>query len=314
MKISIIALLTFLNTISIAQEYSKEPVDCIFNGQIIDSTNFNKFVNSLDSSTYEFNYSTKKYRRLLDCLYVFDSSNIKLCWRKAIYTDWNVRDTSQFYYYRKCIDKNFMVSDSYYNIGSGYFGHVLSAIEGDSMSHFELSENQIMEFFELAEKNSWKSFQFGLKDAVFLIGQIQKKKNEYLDKKSPIINLNDTTIQIVAYVRDCGEFGGHFETIEIKKSHATEFIATFNADSIHCEGEKTKPSENSEFNGVKAGIPKSIIIELIISLKSFDNGSIYSNGPFRIAIIYGKKNVLSQEIHGLKWEPYLDLRISVFGF
>ncbi len=312
MRISIIILLVILTSLTNAQESTLEKFDCTFNNERIDSINFNKIINSLDSIVLGYKISQEEHGKLLDCLFSFNSTNPKLFWHKAIYMEsTDLADTVYFEYYRYCIKMNYKVAYSYYNIGVNYINFMFFKNEYDSIKIFELTNEEKTKLFKLAEKNLWLSYQSGLKEAIFPIGVIQKLKNEHLNIALPILDVNQDTIKITVKILDCGEFGGHFETINIIRSLG-EYTAIFQSDSIFCQNEKPQQSENSKYNSNEAELSKELLSDLIHAISFYkDNGSI-SNAPFEIAVSENK-NVIYQRIEG-PWTFYLDFRKNTFGF
>jgi hypothetical protein len=184
--------------------------------------------------------------------------------------------------------------------------------ERDSLKIFELSVSEKSRLFELAERNIWLSYNNGLKEAVFTIGDIQKLKNEHLGTPLPIIYPSHDTLKIIVSIRDCGEFGGHIETIDIVNNGEESYIATFHSDSIYCQNEITRLSYNSKYNGVQSTTSQDNLNTLINALGSCEDIGAISNAPFEIAIIK-EKDVLYQRIY-LKWTHYLDFRMETFRF
>ena len=315
MKISIVIALILLVNFSFAQQ-----TDCFFRNERIDSTNINKIINSLDTICFGYSFSQSEYFDLLDCLFSIDSINPKLryyqaanCIYKAADCKVKLNDTSYFRHYRYCIEKDYEKARCYYNIGAGYMNFIPPRIENDLSKANKLTEADKLRLMDLAERNFWLSYSSGLKEAIFIVGDIQKMKNEYLKIPLPNINIRQDSLKIIADIRDCGEFGGHIETIDIVHGGRNNYIATFHSDSIFCQEEKARLSENSKYKGKQAGVSKRNLSVLINALDSFKKISLISNAPFRIAIQHNK-DVLYQRIDSQYWTYYKDFRMKTFGF
>jgi hypothetical protein len=307
MKIRIVLLSILFANLSFAQK-----TDCFFHNERIDSTNVNNIINSLDTIRFGNTLSQSEFSNLLDCLFSIDSLNPKI--RFYLATDYMFisNDTSYFKHYRYCIEKGFKTATSYFNIGAGYLNFLFQSNGNDSLRIYILTADQKSRIFNLAERNLWLSYSSGLKEAIFAVGEIQKLKYEYLKTPLPVINTSQDTLTIIAGIRDCGEFGGHIETIEIINNGKDNYTATFHSDSIFCQEEKSRLSDNSKYNGLQATASKDNIDVLISDINSYEDKGVISNAPFEIAIL-NKKDVLSRRIN-LNRTSYIDFRMKTFGF
>lgn len=158
----------------------------------------------------------------------------------------------------------------------------------------------------------WKSTEVGMDFAYFTIGEIQEWKSELLLKPKPTINIETDTLQIVAEILDCGEFGGHIEKIIITYNNV-DYYATYYSDSIHCSYEPSRRSSYMEYNGLIKVLNKNTYEDFITFAINYSiDKDLMSNAPFRIAFVE-KENVISKRINET-WPYYLEFRKKLFGF
>lgn len=132
--------------------------------------------------------------------------------------------------------------------------------------------------------------------------------------KTPQLNLNlsQDTLTIFASIRDCGEFGSHIEILDVFNNGEDNYTATFHSDSIYCQGEKSRLSDNSKYNGLQAIATKENLNALISAINSYKDSGVISNAQFEIAI-FNKMDVRSLRIYR-EWTPYFDFRMKTFNF
>jgi hypothetical protein len=285
---------------------------CFFRGERIDSTNVNKIINSLDTLSSGYTLSQSEYTNLLDCLFSMDSLNPKLRFYQAANCLADINDTVYFNHYRFCIDKDFETATCYYNLGAGYVNFVFLKIHNDTSTIHKLTDFEKTKLLNLAERNAWLSYSSGFKQAIFLVGEIQKIKNELFKTPPANIDFVQDTLTIIAIIRDCGEFGGHAETIDIVNTGEAIYAATFHSDSIYCQGEKSRLSDNSRYNGLQATVLKENLNALMNAITTHNDKGVFSNAPFEIAVVKNK-DVLFRRINS-KWSSYLDFRMKTFRF
>jgi len=315
-RLSFLFITFFLAYFLNAQNESFNNGDCNFFGENINNNNYQKYIDTIETSDVAHSLTEEEFHQLIDCLYAIDSINPKLNFYKAICSEnGNINDTSFFRYYRFCIDHGFMKGDAYYNMGCFFINMLFDWKENDSLVLFDYSREEQKKFFNLAEEYYWRSYKSGLKEAVFGIGDIQDLKSDYLKVPKPEINLNQDSIIILTKIRDCGEFGGHFETIYLTNKDDA-YNAHFLSDSVYCfiETKTIIPSLNSKYNGVNELISKGLLLNLINDINSYSNDyGALTNAPVQIAII-SNEQVLYQRIQNSRWSKYLEFRQKAFNF
>lgn len=177
---------------------------------------------------------------------------------------------------------------------------------------YKLTDDEKSRLMDLAERNFWLSYSSGLKEAIFIVGDIQKMKNELFKIPQANIDLGQDTITIIASILDCGEFGGHVETIDIINNGDNNYTAIFHSDSIYCQEERSRLSENSKFNGLQVKASRNNLNVLLNAINSYKDNGVISNAPFEIAVLK-KQDVLSHRI-GIEWSSYIDFRMNTFRF
>lgn len=286
--------------------------DCNFFNEPIDSNNYLNYIDTIESLNFVYSASEEKYVQLLDCLLSFDSVNPELNFYKAGLFERNeINDTSFFRFYRVCINENFRKGDSYYNMGV-FFINELFSWKNDSLGMFGISRNEQEKYLNLAERYMWSSYKSGLKEATFVIGEIQNLKYAYLETAKPRIDLDQDTLRIITKILDCGEFGGHIETIDLINS-GEYYEANFFSDSIYCMNEMARPSINSKYNAKSEIISKDLLTLLLNAIDSYEDVGALTNAPVEISIVCNKK-VLYQRIQDNRWPHFLEFRKKAFNF
>lgn len=288
--------------------------NCLYRGIKVDSNNFPGLIKTLDSLVLQTPNS--ELLKLIDCLILVDSTNPKLYKYKAnVLAMLNGRDSSYIPFLRRCIDMGYDVSTSYYNIAAFYMNYQDEKMAELSSATVSLSTQDRVKLLTLAEDNMWHAVEpnDNIKwDALVAIGDIQNIKSELLGKSSPKISRKMDSLEIITHFRDCGEFGGHFEQIQVSKM-GNKFIATFFADSIYCMNELARNSPNAKYNGIRKTLTKGRLNKFLNGFETYEEDKyLLSNAPKDISVIQGKK-VISKHIIG-PWPYYLNFRKKLFGF
>ena len=308
----ILVLLLSINTLVHGQDNEDFYNNCNFHGQVIDSNNYKLYIQAIDSLAYEL--SNEKMLTLVNCLIALDSSKPELYWYRAQFLfGSNIYDTSYLKAFRKCISLGYKRSQSFYNIGAFSINYLYTRLEDNSKDSLSLQE--ILYLFDYAESNMWNASLSSMHNKSFAyteIGRIQEWRRDFVYEDFPEVNYCFDSLTIVIHIRDCGEFGGHFEHIKIIKED-NHYIASFISDSIYCMNEPTLASDLAKYNGVRAVLPDSVLNSFITAFVAYQESShIISNAPQELLIIQNK-NVFYKDI--LKpWPKYINFRNEVFNF
>lgn len=313
-RFTLIFLSLFVAYYSFAQSDSTHKDGCSVFNETIDSNNYDKYIDTLDNQDLIHSIAIEEYRGLIDCLLSFDPAHPKLNFYKAVSSESeSINDTSAFAHYRISVANNYKKGESYYNMGAFYINQLLRWKEDNSVAIFDFLKEEREKYFNLAEKYMWLSYKSGIKESVFAIGNIQNYKSEYIGLPKQRINIDQDTLIIVTKINDCGEFGGHVESVNLINT-GEGYNAYFYSDSIFCMNEITKASINSKHNGENVIVSKADLRDFIEVINSYavDDG-IFSNAPVEIAIIRKEEILLYQRIEDSSWPYYLDFRMKIFG-
>ena len=309
MKRYLILLFLIHSILAIGQ---KEVKYCEFDKKEINIENINQFLEGFDSLMYT--YKTEPLIEVINCLLKIDSTNPQIAFYKALLgqrinsqTPEN-QDTSFIDYYRKCIEYNYNAEDAYYNISVFYVNKALHNYN-DTLSK---SLNERIRLLKIAENTAWESLIKHHRYTYFLLGQIQNYYNKLVSKGPNKIYFNDDTIKLITHINDCGEFGGHFETLTFSKKNGM-YYSSFYSDSVFCQGDSVRPSMNSKYNGLEKQVELNDFKDLVKQIETYEQDMSYlTNAPIEIMLIQNKKTVYKRI--DKKWNYYLDFRQKVFGF
>jgi len=294
-----LTLIIFSTLLSFSQKKSHIETDYIYKGERIDSTNFVKILISLER-TYK-SVSEKEFQHLLESLIAFKVQNEIQNSRT---------DTSIIEVFRKCIDYNYKIAESHYNIGATYINFITDYLDKDD--HKTISLDKVNTVLNLAEYEFWQGAKHNEKFSYWGVAETSNIRQKYFKTSVPEINLNSDTLRIISFQPDCGEFGGHFEEIIIHKGKS-ELFADFFCDSIYCQVDPPKNHPSQKFNTKTAPISKESIEDLINYTISYTSDLI-SNAPFEIAIT-DNKNVIFKRFEGYDKDYfYFTFRKEIFGF
>lgn len=263
------------------------------------------------------NLTSQELKDYLDCLLEIYPNEPTLYFIKAISCDVSSEsiDTSCCRYYRNCIDMGYEKGISYYNMGALYLNYLSMGeyIFNNNWPIRILSIEAQLKILKQAENYFWHSLENGEKDAYFVLGSFYDNRKELLQKDLDAVFYQADTLIIFSRICDCGEFGGHIETVHLIKEENI-YIATYETDSIIChDWEPSNPIDYHQYNGMQIKIPSEILHRLIDRVLDYkENYDLLSNAPFRIAIVLDS-TVVSKEIH-INWPYYLEFREEVFGF
>lgn len=307
MRTSLLILLIFFTSLLSGQEVTGTLTNCC-NHEITES-NFNDYIDNFYNLTSECSNNQKL--EIINRLSHFEPSEPALLWHKAMIISNIKKDTSDCRYYRECIDLNYKKGSSYFNIAASYINFLYGY--NNLNLNKSLSLTDTLSIFNFAEKNLWSAAENDINGSYFEIGLIQDIRNKLLSNPAPNFDVSCDTIFIIAFIPDCGEFGGHCEKI-IQSCENDNFFAKFSADSIYCMNEKARPSANSKYNGVTKQVKGHSIKDLIEKVYLFkEKDGVLSNAPFRIALVKDNR-VISKIMWRNDWPHYLEFRREVFGF
>lgn len=287
--------------------------DCKYDGVSLKLDSITNILKSLDS-IYKLDNDRYTLIKYAECLLEKYPSNPELNWFYALEClRWHGADTSQSYYFRKCIKAQYQLGQSYAGIGINYLDYI---DDNDSIGLSSLTASEKEKIIKYGEKNLWKAIDLGLRYSYFELARAQDLREEFELSFYKSFNKDSDIIIIVAFIRDCGEFGGHKEEIQIERKGGG-YIATYSFEEVICwEGIKI-PSDlpdYQKYDGVSGSVSKKDYYRLISEVENYKAPCDYmTNAPFKIAIFDGKR-VIKKEIHCHPWNYYLDLRMQVFGF
>jgi hypothetical protein len=312
-KLIFIIIPFFIALFSYAQNDFMNIEDCYFFNDTININNYHNYIDSIGTLEFAYSIPAEKYNQLVSCLLAFEPENPKLNFHKATLSESeNINDTSFFKYYRKSIESDYMIGESYYNMGVFFINNLLKRKINDSLAIFDFRKKEQEWYFNIAENYIWSSYNSGFKESVFAIGEIQNLKHEYLNAFKPIVNLDQDTLIIITQVLDCGEFGGHIEKIELINNDDI-YNAYFYSDSIYCRNEIPRSSNVSKYNGKNVIISEDILIDFISAINSYEDKGGLTNAPVEIAII-SNDQILYKRIQNSRWPYYLEFRKRTFDF
>ncbi|NPD45525.1 MULTISPECIES: hypothetical protein [unclassified Lentimicrobium] len=287
--------------------------DCKYDGVSFKIGSNSNILQSLDS-IYELDIDRDALFKYTECLLGKFPSNPEINWFYALNClRWNGADTSQSYYLRKCIKAQYELGQSYAGIGINYLDYI---DDNDSIGLSSLTASDKERIIKYGEYNLWKAIDLGFRYSYFELARAQDLREELELPFLKSFNKDSDTIIFVAFIRDCGEFGGHKEEIRIMKGDSG-YMATYSAGEVKCWVNIKISSElpdYQKYEGKSQRVSKedyNILISEVINYKARCHWM--TNAPFKIAIFDGQR-VIKKEIHCHPWNYYLDLRMETFGF
>lgn len=237
----------------------------------------------------------EKWMKILDSLIKLYPDSGKLLLSKCWYINReNPIDTSiSCDYLRQCIKLNYMTGYSNYLIGMIYYNYYLNYESNKTIIQFPLNNklsmlNEAEDYFLQAVRLD-KKIVPGYYEQIY---NIRKKKAELLgDSVSSFMYTNKfDTLLIIGEIRDCGEFGGHYEYIKCYHSQVN-IVAVFSQDKQECIGgmEPDKPSYSNYKKGeqeVSQETFKIFLNKFNELTDRYDISKGVSNAPTTFYILY----------------------------
>lgn len=283
---------------------------CWINGREIKQSAMKNWVDSLDGFAQDQAWSYSDFGQLLLCLQKGGVVHPNLDFHLGGYfLSLNPLDTSGIQYYRNCIAVGFQEAISYFNIAAAYMNCGMELAYSDSTNSALIAEQSSL--FKQAEDNLWASFYAGNRHVIFTLGRLQQFIRGEGQKMEPELEVLPDSMGVYVYLRDCGEFGGHVESIEFNKKEDNLFIGKFWADSVYCDYEEARLPMEAGLNGKESHIHKRELTGFIKAFLALEQGDAFSNAPKEIAFLNKGKVLLIQL--DLSWDEYLKMRRKWFG-